>query len=79
MRDPVITSDGQTYERTAIEQWLEKRVQLGLPGTSPLTGERLESTALISNVVLRGLIHDLLERRPELLTAGQTGSAFANL
>ena len=79
MRDPVITSDGQTYERGAIEQWLSRRRSLGLPYTSPLTGERLGSDALIPNVILRGLIHDLLERKPELLTAGQTGAAFANL
>ena len=79
MRDPVITSDGQTYERAAIEQWLGRRRANGLPCTSPLTGERLESDALIPNVVVRGLVHELLDRRPELLTAGQMGAAFANL
>lgn len=79
MRDPVVTSDGQTYERRAIEQWLARRKAQGLPCTSPLTGERLTSDALISNVILRGLIVDLLEQRPELLTAGQMGAAFANV
>ena len=32
MSDPVVTSDGQTYERTAIEDWLKTH------DTSPLTG-----------------------------------------
>ena len=50
-----------------------------LPATSPLTGEPLGNEVLIPNVALRGLILDLLDRRPELLTAGQTGAAFANL
>ena len=79
MRDPVITCDGQTYERAAIERWLARRRTHGLPYTSPLTGEQLSSDGLIPNVILRGLIVDLLEQRPELLTAGQTGAAFANL
>ena len=79
MRDPVITSDGQTYERRAIEAWLSRRAAQGLALTSPLTGEPLAGDTLIPNVVLRGLIHDMLERRPELRTAGQTGASFANL
>mgnify|MGYP002832847486 CR=1 FL=1 len=69
----VVDALGITYERVAIERWLQDH------NTSPLTGERLGSDTLIPNVILRGLIHDLLERKPELLTAGQTGAAFANL
>jgi hypothetical protein len=34
-RDPVIAQDGHTYERTAIEKWLEKN------STSPRTGHVL--------------------------------------
>ena len=79
MRDPVITSDGQTYERRAIEAWLQRCAAQGMPPTSPLTGEALGGETLIPNVILRGLIRELLEKRPELLTAGQTGAAFANL
>ena len=79
MRDPVVTTDGQTYERRAIEAWLARCAARGVAPTSPLTGERLSGEALIPNVILRGLVQDLLERRPELLTAGQTGAAFANV
>ena len=35
-RDPVVASDGQTYDRSAIEQWLQWN------GTSPITRERLQ-------------------------------------
>ena len=75
MRDPVVTADGQTYERAAIHNWLEKQRARRLPCTSPLTGAPLPHTELVPNVVLRSLIQDLLERRPELLT----GSSFANV
>jgi hypothetical protein len=51
MRDPVITADGQTYERTEIEKWFA----LG-NRTSPLTGEELPSTNLLPNIALRKAI-----------------------
>ena len=47
MVDPVLTMDGQTYERTAILAWLAKSA------TSPMTGEPLESTRLIPNVAIK--------------------------
>ena len=59
MRDPVVTADGQTYEREAIERWISNQQSRGLPNTSPLTGEPLEHTRLVPNVLLRGLISEL--------------------
>ena len=56
MKDPVSTEDGQTYERTAIEAWLERN------DTSPLTNAMLRSKALIPNVVLRQTIHQWEEK-----------------
>jgi hypothetical protein len=53
MRDPVITVDGQTYERTEIEKWFA----LG-NRTSPLTGEALPSTNLFPNIALRTVIRE---------------------
>ena len=50
MTDPVVTSDGQTYERAAIERWLDRQRARQLPATSPLTGEALEHTQLVPNV-----------------------------
>ena len=62
MRDPVVTADGQTYERAAIERWLECQQSRQLPSTSPLTGEPLEHTTLVPNIALRGLIHEMGEQ-----------------
>ncbi|CAJ1933106.1 unnamed protein product [Sphenostylis stenocarpa] len=51
MKDPVIVSTGQTYERACIEKWL----QAG-HGTCPKTQQTLTSTVLTPNYVLRSLI-----------------------
>ena len=50
MTDPVSTSDGFTYERTAITDWLRTK------DTSPVTGATLESKTLIPNLSLRSMI-----------------------
>ncbi|KAI4334516.1 hypothetical protein L6164_019199 [Bauhinia variegata] len=51
MKDPVIVSTGQTYERSCIEKWLEAG-----HGTCPKTQQTLTSTVLTPNYVLRSLI-----------------------
>jgi hypothetical protein len=48
--------DGLTYERLAIERWLENH------DTSPLTGERLAHKGLTPNVMVRALCRDVVER-----------------
>ena len=50
MTDPVCTSDGFTYERAAITEWLRTK------DTSPKTGAKLESTMLFPNLSLRSVI-----------------------
>ncbi|XP_047313215.1 U-box domain-containing protein 13-like isoform X2 [Impatiens glandulifera] len=56
MRDPVIVSSGQTYERSCIEQWLDQG-----HGTCPKTQQTLASTVLTPNYVLRSLIEQWCE------------------
>ncbi|KAJ8479803.1 hypothetical protein OPV22_023530 [Ensete ventricosum] len=51
MADPVIVSTGQTYERGYIEKWLEAG-----HNTCPKTQQKLSSTSLTPNYVLRSLI-----------------------
>ncbi|KAL2486511.1 U-box domain-containing protein 13 [Abeliophyllum distichum] len=51
MKDPVIVSTGQTYERSCIEKWLKAGHD-----TCPKTQQALTSTALTPNYVLRSLI-----------------------
>ena len=50
MADPVIASDGHSYERAAIERWFRTN------RTSPMTGEVLASLTLIPNHALRCII-----------------------
>ena len=57
MVDPVFTSDGQTFERHAIERWLERHA------TSPLTGEPLEHRHLTPAVLLRGMCRKLADQQ----------------
>ncbi|KAL6056360.1 Ubox domain containing protein [Balamuthia mandrillaris] len=52
MEDPVVAADGQCYERSAIEEWLQKN------DTSPLTGAKLETKVLYPNYSLRSRIKE---------------------
>jgi len=47
MADPVVASDGITYERHCIEQWMQEHI------VSPLTNEPFEHKFLIPNVMAR--------------------------
>lgn len=50
MRDPVMASDGQTYERAAIEQWFQSH------STSPYTGAALTDKSLKTNWAIKQLM-----------------------
>jgi len=52
MSDPVICADGITYERKAIEHWLQSH------STSPVTRQPLNSSNLITNYALKNMIED---------------------
>jgi Mg-chelatase subunit ChlD len=60
MMDPVIGSDGQTYERSAIENWLKAN------NKSPLTKQPMEISSLISNIALRNTIQQYLIQNPNI-------------
>ena len=52
MVDPVLLpADGQSYERSAIIEWLQQY------GASPLTGQPADTDNLIANHALRNLLH----------------------
>lgn len=58
--DPVLlVESGQTYSRRSIEEWFQKGHH-----TCPLTGKELNSTQLVPNYVVRGLVHSWRERHP---------------
>ncbi|PRP78817.1 WD repeat, SAM and U-box domain-containing protein 1-like [Planoprotostelium fungivorum] len=52
MVDPVIATDGHTYERWAIEDWLRRS------DTSPLTNLKLRGKDLVPNYALRQLMQE---------------------
>lgn len=52
--DPVVTCDGHTYERQAIERWLAHK------HTSPNTGKQLSSKRLVPSLTLRQTITQLV-------------------
>lgn len=56
MEDPVMTSDGHSYERYAIEEWFRTH------DTSPRTGQHLSSKVLIPNMALRMSIEEWSSR-----------------
>jgi len=55
MRDPVMTSEGHTYERSQIEQWIASGNH-----TDPLTRNPI-TTALLPNLALKNAIAEALE------------------
>jgi hypothetical protein len=61
MTDPVITVDGQSYERTAIQEWFQRGSI-----TSPATGAILTSNILVPNHALRNAIYKFHEHLPFL-------------
>ena len=48
----MVANDGFTYERSAIEKWLQSSVEW----KSPMTGDAMDSVNLTPNHVLRSMI-----------------------
>ena len=61
MKDPVMASDGHTFERVAIEQWFERA------NTSPVTNEELPDARLVPNHTVKSLITEFLEQSRALV------------
>ena len=55
IKRPVIAADGHTYDQGAIEEWFENK------NTSPLTGEPMANTKLISNHHLKSQIEGFMD------------------
>ncbi|XP_022933811.1 putative E3 ubiquitin-protein ligase LIN-1 isoform X2 [Cucurbita moschata] len=62
--DPVTIETGQTYERSAIQEWLDRG-----NSTCPITGQKLQNTQLPkTNYVLKRLIASWLKENPNFVT-----------
>ena len=59
MYAPVVTSDGFTYEREAIEEWLQSHQ------TSPLTGAPLDASFLVPNMLARSMVQEFVAAHPD--------------
>jgi hypothetical protein len=91
MNDPVLCVDGFSYDRDSIEAWFKEQSasssQLnGVNYTSPVTGEKLQSTLMISNINLAKAIHvyanheiHLGPRAPSLTTNSENETALNDL
>lgn len=55
LSEPVVASDGNTYERAALEAWLEAGNT-----TSPVTEQPLTSTTWYPNAMLKQLLQDVM-------------------
>jgi WD40 repeat protein len=61
MAHPVVTVDGQAYEKNAIEAWFRRGHR-----TSPLTGATLPSLVLADDKPLQRAIEEYMRLRPEM-------------
>lgn len=68
-KDPVITADGETYEREAIEEWFRKGNI-----TNPNTKIELPNQTIIPNKVLKKLLDELIEEEYKKTLSGSDGS-----
>lgn len=71
MKDPVLTCDGHTYERTSIAEWLQTH------STAPITGAELENKALIPNHLVRSQIKDYLDAQKQGGSGSKAGATAA--
>lgn len=71
MRNPVIASDGHSYEKSAIEEWFMRS------NHSPKTNEILRSLDLIPNHALRNTIEDFFKNNPLALHSANAATVAA--
>mmetsp|Transcript_15948 Transcript_15948/g.29199 ORF Transcript_15948/g.29199 Transcript_15948/m.29199 type:complete len:265 (+) Transcript_15948:242-1036(+) len=60
MQEPVVTADGHTYEKRAIERWLKNHA------SSPITGLELSNKVLRPNFALKSALQSYMEKRASI-------------
>ena len=71
MKDPVLASDGHSYERKAIELWLSKN------DSSPVTNLPLPNKGLVPNHALRAAIEEYVSKNKEVEVKVEVKAAAA--
>lgn len=74
MLEPVIDEDGHSYEKTAIECWLNENDNI-----SPITGRHLDRTRIIINRALKNAIEEYTEDVKHYNNAGLKSANAFNL
>lgn len=72
MTDPVLCTDGHTYERDAITNWLQ------VNSTSPMTRQALYTTQVTPNIALRNIIRDYLAAQQSPSNASASASSTSS-
>ncbi len=65
-QEPVVASDGHTYEKHNIVEWLRRG-----NNRSPMTGERFSSDYLVPNYTLKSMVADFKQKIPEIQKRNQ--------
>mmetsp|Transcript_51699 Transcript_51699/g.109820 ORF Transcript_51699/g.109820 Transcript_51699/m.109820 type:complete len:392 (-) Transcript_51699:96-1271(-) len=60
IEDPVVTCDGQLYDRSQIEKWFKARTKKKLPITSPCTGCELKSKVRLPCEIFRAAFESFI-------------------
>lgn len=66
MTDPVMDPEGNTYEKTAIVEWLSRNT------TSPITRSPLDISQLIPNRALRDVIEEFKRSNPDAIVVDKS-------
>lgn len=73
LKDPVVAADGHTYERSALQTWLD------LHQSSPMTGAPLDHTRLTPNHHLKAMISDWLVSTPAAAAVSMPASSASTV
>ena len=64
MTSAILAKDTQSYQKEALEEWVERCKTKGIPLTSPLTNAPMEPQ-LMTNQALRNLVREHIEAREQ--------------
>lgn len=69
MTDPVIASDGNTYQRKSITEWFRRGKR-----KSPVTGEIIQSNLINDNFLVKEIIMNFIKKNPEVASYMQSAA-----
>ena len=71
MREPVVTVDGHSFEKTEIEKWFAMKRMNNEEVTSPATGKILSNTTVLPNIGLNqakdGILDQMVDAQAKIV------------